>query len=150
MCLRPDRKSGSASQKIWSPPYFCFRFGLYRARDLSFLPYCGLYCRISSRMASLSPVTAGRPVGEARFVRSTLFPVRTPSHVAYSATPITPSVCSRIMHTAAVQMSRDVFLLFVCVCLGLLLTCNSTTVLPKISYYRTPIGSHISSVKRNR
>jgi len=30
-------------------------------------------------MASLLPVTAGQPVGEARFVRSTLLPVRTPS-----------------------------------------------------------------------
>ena len=29
-------------------------------------------------MASLLPVTAGQPVGEARFVRSTLLPVRTP------------------------------------------------------------------------
>jgi len=48
-------------------------------RDLPFLPYSGLHCRISSRMASLSPVTAGRPVGEARFVREILLPVRTPS-----------------------------------------------------------------------
>ena len=30
-------------------------------------------------MASLSPVTAGRPVGEARFVRAILLPVRKPS-----------------------------------------------------------------------
>ena len=47
--------------------------------DLPFLPYSGLYCRISSRMASLSPVTAGRPVGEIRFVGAILLPVRTPS-----------------------------------------------------------------------
>jgi len=65
-------KTGSPSQKIWSPPYFYFRFGIYRPRDLPFLPYSGLYCRISSRMASLSPVTAGQPVGEARFVRAIL------------------------------------------------------------------------------
>jgi len=30
-------------------------------------------------MASQSPVTAGQPVGEARFVRTILLPVRTPS-----------------------------------------------------------------------
>jgi len=30
-------------------------------------------------MAFLSPVTAGRPVGEARFVLAILLPVRTPS-----------------------------------------------------------------------
>ena len=30
-------------------------------------------------MASLSPVTAGQPVGKARFVRAILLPVRTPS-----------------------------------------------------------------------
>jgi len=42
------------------------------------LPYSGLHC-ISSRMAFLSPVTAGQPVGEARFVRAILLPVRTPS-----------------------------------------------------------------------
>jgi len=30
-------------------------------------------------MASLSPATAGRPVGEARFVRVILLPVRKPS-----------------------------------------------------------------------
>jgi len=33
-------------------------------------------------MAFLSPVTAGQPVGEARFVRAILLPVRTPSLVA--------------------------------------------------------------------
>ena len=33
--------------------------------------------RVSSRVASLSPVTAGRPVGEARFVLTILLPVRT-------------------------------------------------------------------------
>jgi len=37
MCWRSDRKSGSASQKIWSPPYFYFRFGLSHNRDL---PFC--------------------------------------------------------------------------------------------------------------
>ena len=43
------------------------------------MPYSGLYCRILSRVASLSPVTAVQPVGEARFVRAILLPVRTPS-----------------------------------------------------------------------
>jgi len=70
--------SGSPSHKTWSPPHFYFRFGLYRPRDLPFLPYSGPYCRILSRMASLSPVTAEQPVGEARFVRAILLPVRTP------------------------------------------------------------------------
>jgi len=48
-------------------------------RDLPFLPYSGLYCRISSLMASLSPVTVGQPVWEARFVGAILLPVRKPS-----------------------------------------------------------------------
>jgi len=49
-------------------------------------------------MASLSPVTAGQPVGNARSVRAVLLLVHQTSHrrvfrdVAYSATPITPSV----------------------------------------------------------
>ena len=44
MCWRSNRQSGSPSQKIWSRPYFYFRFGLWSPRDALFWPYSGLYC----------------------------------------------------------------------------------------------------------
>jgi len=79
MCWRLDRKSGSPSQKKSGRRHISTS-GLASSAPgtFLFLPYSGLYC-ISSRMAFLSPVTAGQPVGEARFVRAILLPVRTPS-----------------------------------------------------------------------
>ena len=49
MYTKSNRKSGSPSQKIGSPPYFYFRFGLQRPCDARF-------CRIRARMAAVSPV----------------------------------------------------------------------------------------------
>ena len=72
MCWRSNKKSRKPSRIIGSSPYFYFRFCLQCCVEARF-------DRDSSTMASLSPVTARRPVGEARFVRAILLPVRTPS-----------------------------------------------------------------------
>ena len=80
MCWRSNRKSGSPSQKKSGCRHISTS-GLASSAPGTFL-FCffsGLYYRISSRKASLSPATAGKPVGEARFVRAILLPVRKPS-----------------------------------------------------------------------
>jgi len=54
-----NRKSGSVSQNIESPPYFHFRFGRQRTLDARF-------CSILANMAAVSPVMARRPASEVK------------------------------------------------------------------------------------
>jgi len=59
MCWRSNRKSGSPSQKSGRRHISTSGLASSAPRTFLFSPYSGLYCRISSRMASLLPVTAG-------------------------------------------------------------------------------------------
>ena len=67
MYWRSNRKSGSPSEKIRSPPYFYFWFGLQRPVDAHFRR---ITCPMIARGGSRS--------GGGRFVRAILLPVRTP------------------------------------------------------------------------
>jgi len=66
---KSNRKSGSLSRHIGSPPYFHFRFGRQRLYDARF-------CGILAKMAAVSFVMVRRKVQEVKVVRDILLPVR--------------------------------------------------------------------------
>ena len=68
-CRKSDKKSGSLSWNIGSPPYFHFRFGLQRPSDARF-------CRILANILVVSFVMVRRCVQEVRVVRGLLLPIR--------------------------------------------------------------------------
>ena len=65
---KSNRKSGSLSRNIRSPPYFHFRFGRQRPNDAGF-------CSILANMAAVSFVMARRSVHAVEVVRGIPLPV---------------------------------------------------------------------------